>query len=64
MNVILDKDHIDEVEYGIHPPMKQVITIPASNGVVIYITTSPFGLDSDKMTDEELQAFARRVTIE
>jgi hypothetical protein len=57
MSAQLDKDHIDQVEYDIRPPMKQAITIPVSNGAIIYVATSPFGL-KQPLSDEALQILA------
>jgi hypothetical protein len=54
----LDTGMIGEVEHNLTPPMKQAITIPLGEHVVIYIATSPFG---PTLTDSELRVVASQV---
>lgn len=58
----LDKNHIDDVEHDIRPPMRAAITIPVQGmqGVVVYVAGSPFVGDWD---EETLGQIAESLTL-
>ena len=38
----LDKNHLDQIEHNIKPPLACAITIPVDNGVTVYVAASTF----------------------
>ena len=62
----LDKSRAIEavdIEYGIRPPMNRAVTIPVSNGVVIYVCISAFGVKGEGLTAVDLLKVANALEL-
>jgi hypothetical protein len=70
MNMELDKNHLDQVERDIRPPMRKAITIPVENvftdmpgnAVVIYVAEGAFS--QTNISDEVLQRIASKLELQ
>ena len=58
--ITLDTGAIREVEHNLAPPMRAAVTIPVSNGVVIYVCAP--GISHTNPSDEEVVRVAEELT--
>jgi hypothetical protein len=61
MRLRIDDGMVEVVEHNITPPMRQAVTIPISDEVAIYVSTSPGSSPRKSTSDEELVGLAKFV---